>query len=325
MSQLSGNPKLTMIRPVVGQSAPTYHGNSISSVGMPMMFIGGGDRRSEERIQYLRKAVESEPTRAVRFEIKPKKVVVSETELSKKEKKSIWYTKKELKEMLESNKDLIQASRKNSSADVCIRGLEDMMSIRASLNKKERRNAVLNAVLEEQKKQQAENMPNPEKIRKRSKNASKESVKRALQFAHMDAKAANSSDDSHCLSCDTSCFLEISKKEISCDDTVATMTTATTATTVSTTSTFESTFRRRGVDSVVQQPDAPRYPTSPNKPPTNVFIDKNSEVMVDRKAKKLVLCPKEPLTGSNHRSSSSGRLPVGSGHRVSRTRSHGGN
>ena len=198
--------------------------------------------------------------------------------------------------MLNSNKELIQASRKNPDADVCTRGLEDMMSIRASLNKKERRNAVLHAVLEEQKRQKAENMPNPEKLRKRSKNASKESLKRALQFAHMDARAAASNDEGFDSSCESLSLPEVSKKIVSCDDTVATMTTATT---MSTASTFETTFRRRGVDSVVQQPNAPRQSSaslSSRMPPT-IIIDTSgvsNDLVVDRKAKKLVLCPRVP-------------------------------
>lgn len=315
----------TMIRPVVGQSAPTYHGNSISSGSMPMMFIGGGDRTSEERIQYLRKSVEIAPTRSVRIEKTPRKVVESNLEISKKEKKTIWYTKKELGEMLNSNKELIQASRKNPTLDVCTRGLEDLMSIRASLNKKERRNNVLHAVLEEQKRQTAESIPNPEKLRKRSKNASKESVKRALQFAHMDARAAGDdcvSSNSDLSSTSSVSFPEV-KKGLSCDETVATMTTATT---MSTASTFGSNFRRRGVDSVVQQPNTPRQSTGSSKPPTSVFIDTNSGIVVDRKAKKLVLCPKEPSSASAHRSSTSGhsRISSGSGHRTPRMRTHGG-
>ena len=202
--------------------------------------------------------------------------------------------------MLESNKELIQTSRKNPEADLCTRGLEDMMSIRASLNKKERRNSVLHAVLEEQKRQLAENMPNPEKVRKRSKNASKESLKRALQFAHMDARAAANNADSFDSSGSSLSLPEVNKKRISCDDTV---TTATTAATMSTASTFETTFRRRGVDSVVQQPNAPRQSksfssssSSPKMPPT-IIIDTrgvSGGLVVDRKAKKLVLCPKIP-------------------------------
>ena len=297
---------MTMIRPIVGQTAPSYHGNGISSDAMPMMFIGGGDRRSEERIQYLRRSIETEPTRKVRIELKPKKVIEMDLELSKKEKKTVWYTKKELNEMLGSNKELLQMSRRNPEVNLCTRGLEDMMSIRASLNKKERRNGVLHAVLEEQKKQQAENMPNPEKLRKRSKNASKESVKRALQFAHMDARAASCEDDFDS-SCDSLSLPEVKKDNYCCSDdaTIATMTTATTMTTCSTTSTFESNFRRRGgVDSVVQQPNTPRRSSSSsNMPPINVFID-TSGVVVDRKAKKLVLRPKEPLSTSSHRSNS---------------------
>mmetsp|Transcript_5435 Transcript_5435/g.10526 ORF Transcript_5435/g.10526 Transcript_5435/m.10526 type:complete len:323 (-) Transcript_5435:105-1073(-) len=314
MSQ--GATKKTMIRPVVGQSAPSYHGNGISSDAMPMMFIGGGDRRSEERIQYLRRSIETEPTRKVRIEMKPKKVIETNLEFTKKEKKTIWYTKKELNEMLGANKELIQMSRKNPDADVCMRGLEDMMSIRASLNKKERRNGVLHAVLEEQKKQQAEDMPNPEKLRKRSKNASKESVKRALQFAHMDARAA-SCEEGFESSCGSLSIPDV-KKDICCSDdaTIATMTTATTMTTCSTTSTFESNFRRRGgVDSVVQQPNTPTRSSShsSNMLPTSVFID-TSGVVVDRKAKKIVLRPKEPLSSSSHRSSSGrNRIPNGSG------------
>lgn len=312
-----------MIRPVVGHSAPGYHGNGISADAMPMMYIGGGDRRSEERIQYLRRAVETEPTRQVRIEAKPRTVIESKLELSKKEKKTIWYTRKELSDMLGSNKELIQLSRKKPEADVCTRGLEDMMSIRASLNKKERRNGVLHAVLEEQKKQQAENIPNPEKLRKRSKNASKESVKRALQFAHIDARTA-ACDDGIDSRCGSLSLPDFNKKDICCSDdaTVATMTTATTMTTCSTTSTFESNFRRRGgVDSVVQQPNTPsRSSSCPDMPPMSVVID-TSGIVADRKAKKLVLRPKEQLNTSGHRSTSGrNRIPSGSG----RGRTQGG-
>lgn len=284
-----------MIRPVVSQAPSSYHGNSIASDSMPMMFIGGGDRRSEERIQYLRKAVETEPTRRVRFEKSPKNLVLSNLELSKKEKKTIWYTKKELGAMLESNKELIQMSRKHPEADVCTRGLEDMMSIRASLNKKDRRNSVLYAVLDEQKRQKAEDTPNPEKLRKRSKNASKESLKRALQFAHMDARAATNNEDSFDSSCGSLSYPEVNKKGISYDD--GTVVTMTTATTMSTASTFESTFRRRGVDSVVQQPNAPRQSSSyssPRMPPTIIIDTSGVSGGLERKTKKLVLCPKIP-------------------------------
>lgn len=305
-----------MIRPVVGQAAPNYHGNSISANSMPMMFLGGGDKKSDERIQYLRKSVETQ--RAVRFSTKiVSRAIDSEIELGKKEKKGIWYTKKELGEMLAKNKEIIQLSRKNPSADFCMRGLEDMMSIRASMNKKERRNTVLHAVLEEQRRQKSDEVSNPEKLRKRSKNGSKESVKRALQFAHMDARAALNGSDYQSNDDESLYFTDFPecKKETSWDDcTIATMTTATTVSTVSTVSTAStfgtSSSRRRTVESVVQQPNAPR-PSSCD-PPMNVIID-TTGFSLDRKPKKLVLCPKEPLTNSSHRGK-------GSGHKSTRTR-----
>ena len=305
---MSERKEINLIRPVVGRAAKSYHGNAISSDSMPMMFIGGGNSLSEARIKQLRKSVEEAPKRAVRINRKPTHEIESTVELSKKDKKIIWYSKKELGEMLSANKELLHASRKNPNAGLCVRGLEDMMSIRASLNKKERRNAVLNAVLEEQKRQQAEKTPNPEKLRKRSKNASKESVKRALQFAHMDARAVNSDDSFSSDTCDfddSYSFPEV-KKNFSSDETV---TTVTTMTTMSTISTFESNFRRRGgVDSVVQQPNTPRQSSGTMKPPVNFIID-TSGIVVDRKAKKLVLCPK-----------GSGSLSNGSGHLARRTR-----
>jgi hypothetical protein len=215
-------------------------------------------------------------------------------ELSKKEKKTVWYTKKDLKEMLESNRELIQLSRKSPELDTCTRGLEDMMSIRANIAKKERIKTVLHAVLEEQKRQKTEESTNPEKLRKRSKNGSKESIKRSLIFAHKDAKAVfESVDDSFNSSIESLSIPEAMKKVPSSDESVMSATTATTCTTFSTASTFDSSFRRRAVESVVQQPHAPRRSASPktNMPPTSVIVD--------HKCKRIVLSA--PKSGSGHR------------------------
>jgi hypothetical protein len=284
---------MPMITASVGNAAPSYRGNSISSDSMPMMWLSGGDTRSDKRIKFLRDTVET--TRAVRIKEKPK-VHSFSWELSKKEKKTVWYTKKDLKEMLESNRALIQLSRKSPGLDTCTRGLEDMMSIRANIAKKERIKTVLHAVLEEQKRQKAEESRNPEKLRKRSKNGSKESIKRSLIFAHKDAKAVfEAGEDIFNSSMESFSIPESMMKKVpSCDDSVMSATTATTSTTFSTVSTFDSSFRRRAVESVVQQPHAPKRGASPkaNMPPTSVIID--------HKCKRLVLSA--PKSGSGHRS-----------------------
>ena len=172
---------------------------------MPMAWLQSTDPLVKERIETFREEGKrkNNPHR-VRFleEDADRESVVSHSSsycsecpqspiLTDEEREKIWYTKKEIQAMRTESKDFVRDQKlKVDSDSFSIRGLEDAVSMRASVERKARKAAVLHCVLNEQRRQLNQGAIDLEKLRRKCKLASKESLKLALQLAEQDRDAA---------------------------------------------------------------------------------------------------------------------------------------
>jgi hypothetical protein len=111
---------------------------------------------------------------------------ISTTELA-----SVWYTTKELKEIVEHAKFAIQIARLSETVtddDESFRGLEDGLSTQASQESKARKIGVAQAVLNEQKRQRTVGVSDTSRMRMMSNKISRTSKNLALELAEQDAK-----------------------------------------------------------------------------------------------------------------------------------------
>jgi len=106
---------------------------------------------------------------------------------------SIWFSKSELSDFAKKQRRMakqVQQPTSNMEEELCLRGLEDCASIRAALEARARKVAVIQAVLDEQRKQKERGMNDPVRIRKKSASASMKSRIQARDLAKQDAKDA---------------------------------------------------------------------------------------------------------------------------------------
>lgn len=159
---------------------------------VPMAWIKGTDSSSRETISMFRQEKHEKKMR-VRFCDLPE-LFESTFVLTADDYCRLWHTKKEIRNIRKDaertirkmNKDMMESERFSS------RGLEDLLSRRASIERKGRKRAVLYAVLKEQSRQLRQQCTNSFKIQQRSEQASLESRNVALQLARQDADDAAS-------------------------------------------------------------------------------------------------------------------------------------
>jgi hypothetical protein len=118
---------------------------------------------------------------------------ISTTELA-----SVWYTTKELKEIVEHAKFAIQIARLSetvTNGDESFRGLEDGLSTQASQESKARKIGVAQAVLNEQKRQRTVGVLDTSRMRMMANKISRKSKNLALELAEQDAKEVLERED----------------------------------------------------------------------------------------------------------------------------------
>jgi hypothetical protein len=122
------------------------------------------------------------------------------------DKEGLWYTRQEIMAITKENNELSKMTTRkrfhmddgdndddddnndsNKNGD-CLRGLETLVSMRASLTKRFQRNAVRQAVLDEQRRQRIKGLLDADLIRKLSRTHSKESRELALLMGKADAE-----------------------------------------------------------------------------------------------------------------------------------------
>jgi hypothetical protein len=139
------------------------------------------------------------PERTVRFNSRVSVHVLPATEpLTKQEQRTLWYQKKDYIRFGNNDrakaKDYRFAKRNGTESEVEVRGLESQLSLRASVDARNRREAGRNAVLKEQARQRKQDPmmpPNPHLIRKASLAATKSSRVLGYNLAKLDSVAAN--------------------------------------------------------------------------------------------------------------------------------------
>jgi hypothetical protein len=128
-------------------------------------------------------------------------------DLTHVDKDGLWYTKQEIMAITKENNELSKLTTRrrfhmdgnddkiNGDDDEskqededCLRGLETLVSMRASLTKRFQRNAVRQAVLDEQRRQRIKGILDADLIRKLSRTHSKESRELALLMGKADAQ-----------------------------------------------------------------------------------------------------------------------------------------
>lgn len=119
----------------------------------------------------------------------------------------VWYSKQDFQRIVTDYRFEIQQLRRlqqpttttlrvalgrrctlSSTADICLRGLEDVASSRAKMARKARIQAVVRNVLEEQARQQQLGVNYPNRIRNKSRIASQESRQLAFDLAQKDCR-----------------------------------------------------------------------------------------------------------------------------------------
>ena len=116
-------------------------------------------------------------------------------QLSKAERSKIWLSSKELREISEEMKTIRRTLRlglnnnEQQKGDTsCLRGMEDTISIRANQECQTRIACVVQAVLDEQRRQDDNCIFDPTLLREQSRQVSKDSKMIALERADKDAK-----------------------------------------------------------------------------------------------------------------------------------------
>jgi hypothetical protein len=113
--------------------------------------------------------------------------------VSTTEHASVWYTMKELTEIVQQATFALQVAQLSetllTNEDESFRGLEDSLSILAGQESKARKNGVAQAVFHEQKRQRTTGVLDSSRMRMMSNKVSRKSKTLALERAEQDAKA----------------------------------------------------------------------------------------------------------------------------------------
>jgi hypothetical protein len=117
---------------------------------------------------------------------------ISPHPVSTTEHASVWYTTKELTDIVQQATFALQIAQLSESLltneDESFRGLEDILSILAGQESKARRNGVAQAVFHEQKRQRTTGVSDTSRMRMMSNKVSRKSKSLALERAEQDAK-----------------------------------------------------------------------------------------------------------------------------------------
>jgi hypothetical protein len=112
--------------------------------------------------------------------------------VSTTEHASVWYTTKELTEIVQQATFAVQIAQLSetllTNEDESFRGLEDILSILAGQESKARRSGVAQAVFHEQKRQRTAGVSDTSRMRMMSNKVSRKSKSLALERAEQDAK-----------------------------------------------------------------------------------------------------------------------------------------
>jgi hypothetical protein len=111
--------------------------------------------------------------------------------VSTTERASVWYTAKELNEIVEQASFALQIAKLSetvTNGHESFRGMEDSLSILASQERKARKIEVEQAVFNEQKRQRTTGVSDTSRMRMMSNKVSRKSKSLALELAEQDAK-----------------------------------------------------------------------------------------------------------------------------------------
>jgi len=162
---------------------------SSASLGrMPMAWLKATDPVIKETMESFRRRHRS---KRVKFNCDEECEHDNALIVTDEEREFVWYTRREIHSMRTGAKEMVREKKvTRESESFSLRGLEDAASVRTSIEKKARKAAVLHSVLNEQERQMRLGAVDAEKLRRKSRMASKESVKIALRFAEQDAGEA---------------------------------------------------------------------------------------------------------------------------------------
>lgn len=156
---------------------------------VPMAWLKGEELRLKENAGEI---ITFERKRRVRFCLHANQVIEPEMQsISDAERDEIWYTSRDLTIFTKYHRNIANQARtlrkKGSDLDeLCTRGLETYLSVRAEIDAKARKVSVKQAVLEEQRRQREEGINDVDKLRKKSRAASKKSRRLARELAELD-------------------------------------------------------------------------------------------------------------------------------------------